>query len=94
MTMKLSTRATRSWAAMIANATTTMRAVMPATRLAKKPSRRPRSAVAFKILLASARPWSKTPVGLRSVMPDAVAPAWEKLWMTAGIQVPPFSSSA
>ena len=79
---------------MTANAITTTIAVMPAMRLAKKPSSRPRSEVAFRILLASASPWSKTPVGLRSVSPAAVAPAWEKLWMTAGTQVPPFSSNA
>jgi hypothetical protein len=58
---------------------TTTRAVTAAMRLAKKPSRRSRSAVEFRILLARARPWSNIPVGLRSVIPAAVAPAWEKL---------------
>src|SRR5438093_1347493 len=50
ITMKLSTRTTSNCAAMIANAMTTTSAVMPATRLAKKPSRSPRSAVALRIL--------------------------------------------
>jgi hypothetical protein len=48
------------------------------TRLVKKPSRRPVSAVALKVSLARPRPWSKRPVGLRPVIPAAVAPAWEK----------------
>src|SRR3989442_13770988 len=63
--MKLSTKTTRSWAAMIANAMTTTSAVTLATRLAKNLSRSPRSAVEFRILFARARPRAETPPGLR-----------------------------
>ena len=78
ITMKLSTSATRSWAAMMANATTTTSAVNTATRLGKSPSSRPRPSTALRIAFASARPWSKTPVGFRSGKPDAVEPAWRE----------------
>lgn len=67
---------------------------MPATRLAKRPSKRPRSAVALSILFGQREPMVEDTDRAEVGDSEGCRAGLGEAWMTAGIQMPPFSRTA